>query len=128
VGGSKSFPTSSATFASSISTGSCATRRRPIAGPLPSVDFAGAAAAVLRGRWPSLSGTPTADQIETAYAAIKSKINLDNTSASRLVVRLRDESHNCWASAGLRGNAQTMLDAIERLRRPAPVNQVDRGC
>src|SRR6185503_17446878 len=36
--------------------------------------------------------------VETAYAAIRSKVNLDNPDQSRLVVRLRDEFHNCWGS------------------------------
>ena len=47
-----------------------------------------------------------------AYAAIKSKINLDNPAASRLVVRLRDEFHNCWGNAGCAANADTMLAAV----------------
>ncbi|MBL1276687.1 MAG: LamG domain-containing protein [Ectothiorhodospiraceae bacterium] len=36
--------------------------------------------------------------VDAAYAAIQSsqKINLDNPAASRLVVRLRTEFHNCW--------------------------------
>ena len=56
-----------------------------------------------------LRGAATSDE---AYAAIKSKINLDNPAQSRLVVRLRDEFHNCWGSAGCAANAQTMLDAV----------------
>ena len=51
--------------------------------------------------------------VDTAYAAIKSKINLGNPAASRLVVRLRDEFHNCWGTAGCAANAQTMLDAVD---------------
>ena len=57
-------------------------------------------------------GTPSDDDAETAFAAIKAKVNLDNPDQSRLVVRLRDESHNCWGAAGCAANAQTMLDAI----------------
>lgn len=34
--------------------------------------------------------------VDLAYDAAKSRISLDNPSASRLVERLRDESHNCW--------------------------------
>ncbi|MEJ0087387.1 MAG: LamG domain-containing protein [Pseudomonadota bacterium] len=60
----------------------------------------------------------------TAYAAIKSKINLDNPDQSRLVVRLRDESHNCWGAAGCAANAQTMLDAINNFADRIPVTEV----
>ena len=34
----------------------------------------------------------------TAYDAAKSKINIDDPSNSRLVVRLRQEFHNCWTN------------------------------
>jgi mono/diheme cytochrome c family protein len=60
----------------------------------------------------------------TAYAAIRSKINLDNTDQSRLVVRLRDESHNCWGAAGCAANAQVMLDAINDFADRIPVTEV----
>lgn len=63
--------------------------------------------------------------VDVAYAAIRSKVNLDNPSASRLVIRLRDEFHNCWGSAGCAANAQTMLDAITQFADAVPVTQVD---
>jgi mono/diheme cytochrome c family protein len=62
---------------------------------------------------------------DVAYAAIKSKINLTNTDQSRVVVRLRDEFHNCWGSAGCAANAQTMLDAVNAFAGPIPVTNVD---
>ena len=34
--------------------------------------------------------------IDTAYEAVKPKINLDDPANSRLVIRVRDEFHNCW--------------------------------
>jgi len=34
--------------------------------------------------------------IEVAYESVKSKINLDDPSSSRLLQRVRDEGHNCW--------------------------------
>ena len=49
--------------------------------------------------------------IDTAYAAAKSKMNLDATANSRLVIRLRNEFHNCW-NVGCTQSAQTMEDAI----------------
>ena len=62
---------------------------------------------------------------ETAYQAIRAKINLDNPDQSRLVVRLRDENHNCWGSAGCTANAQTMLDAINDFAGRIPITNVD---
>ena len=49
--------------------------------------------------------------IDTAYAAAKSKINLDAPENSRLVIRLRNEFHNCW-NVGCAQSAQVMEDAI----------------
>ena len=37
------------------------------------------------------------DDIEQAYLAAMNKINLESSDISRLVVRLKDESHNCWS-------------------------------
>lgn len=34
--------------------------------------------------------------INTAYESVKSKIDLDEPGNSRLVIRVRDEFHNCW--------------------------------
>ena len=114
VGGSKNFPASSAAFgASSLyalvrnpATANCvrchssnsATQQQPF--------FADA-------------------DVDVAYAAIKSKVNLDNPDQSRLVVRLRDEFHNCWGNAGCAANAQTMLDAITAFADGIPVTEVD---
>ena len=50
--------------------------------------------------------------IDSAYEAAKSKINLDTPANSRLVIRLRNEFHNCWNPPGCSGAAQTMEDAI----------------
>ncbi|HTU65921.1 MAG TPA: LamG domain-containing protein [Steroidobacteraceae bacterium] len=62
---------------------------------------------------------------DVAYAAIRPKINLDNPDQSRVVVRLRDEFHNCWGSAGCAANAQTMLDAVNQFAGSIPVDVVD---
>jgi hypothetical protein len=61
---------------------------------------------------------------EAAYAAIRSKVNLDNPEASRLVVRLRDEFHNCWGSTGCADNATTMLNAINTFANGIDVTEV----
>jgi hypothetical protein len=72
--------------------------------------------------------TPTQTAIDTAYAAIKSKINIANPAESRLVVRLRDESHNCWSSGGTcADNAQTMLAAINAFIDPLPIDEIPTG-
>lgn len=49
--------------------------------------------------------------IDTAYAAAQAKITLDTTSNSRLVVRLRDEFHNCWDNCA--DDAVVMNNAIQ---------------
>ena len=36
------------------------------------------------------------DSVQVAYEAVKSKIDLDTPANSRLVIRVRDEFHNCW--------------------------------
>ncbi|MDF3022221.1 MAG: LamG protein [Steroidobacteraceae bacterium] len=64
---------------------------------------------------------------EAAYAAIRSKVNLDNPEASRLVVRLRDEFHNCWGSTGCADNATTMLNAINGFADGIDVTEVPPG-
>ena len=55
-----------------------------------------------------------------AYEAAKSKINLNDPAASRLVVRLRDEFHNCWTQCG--ADASTMENAIITLAGSPEVN------
>jgi hypothetical protein len=48
--------------------------------------------------------------VNDAYTAVQSKINLNNPAASRLVVRLRSEFHNCWSDCA--ADAVTMENAI----------------
>ena len=60
----------------------------------------------------------------SAYEAAKSKINLDNPAASRLVVRLRDEFHNCW-SDDCQNDANTMESQIQLFANQIPLTQVD---
>jgi len=49
--------------------------------------------------------------ILSAYDAAKPKINLDTPANSRLVIRLRNEFHNCWSNS-CSNDAQVMEDAI----------------
>jgi hypothetical protein len=125
VGGSKSFPP---TATSPVST----TDNTSFAGPPPSALYAlvrdVSTANCVRCH---SSSSATMQQpffadadAATAYAAIRSKVNLDNPDQSRLVVRLRDESHNCWGTAGCAANAQTMLNAINDFADRIPVTEV----
>jgi hypothetical protein len=55
------------------------------------------------------------DDIDDAYEAIKSKINLSDPASSRVVIRLRDERHNCWTGASVAecgADGTTMQTAI----------------
>ena len=62
--------------------------------------------------------------LTTAYEAAKSKIDLDSPDQSRMVIRLRDESHNCWTLCA--NDAVTMQTAIEAMQTavgpPTPVD------
>ncbi len=49
--------------------------------------------------------------VNVAFEAAKAKMDLDAPAASRFVLRLRDEFHNCWTSS-CAANAQMMEDAI----------------
>ncbi|MBK7250242.1 MAG: LamG domain-containing protein [Gammaproteobacteria bacterium] len=61
--------------------------------------------------------------LDEAYAAVREKINLDDPSRSRLVVRLRDEFHNCWADCATAASA--MLNAVTSLAQGIPLTAVD---
>jgi mono/diheme cytochrome c family protein len=115
VGGSKSFPTTTTAFAApnglyalvrDAATANCVRCHSSSAATQQQPFFAD-------------------NDVDVAYAAIRSKINLDNPSASRLVVRLRDENHNCWGNAGCAANAQTMLDAVTAFADAIPITNVD---
>jgi len=63
------------------------------------------------------------EDVETAYQAVKTKINLDSPGSSRLVLRLRNEFHNCWDNCT--SNAQDMEDAIAAYAQTIDVTSVD---
>lgn len=62
----------------------------------------------------------------TAYEAVKTshKLDLDTPANSRLVVRLRNEFHNCWSEDCLI-DAKKMEDAIKAFAVSVPLTQVD---
>jgi hypothetical protein len=61
--------------------------------------------------------------VDVAYAAVRAKVNLDSPGQSRLVVRLRNEFHNCWTDCATAANA--MQAAIQDFADGVPVTQVD---
>ncbi|MEL7297593.1 MAG: LamG domain-containing protein [Pseudomonadota bacterium] len=61
--------------------------------------------------------------LETAYDAAKPKIKLDDPATSRLVVRLREEFHNCWDDC--LANANEMQDAIQTMANGITPTEVD---
>ncbi len=107
VGASKSFPASPALFGSTVYpvlTQYCSRCHSSGATTPQSPFFAEAA-------------------VDVAYAAVRAKINLDSPDQSRLVVRLRDEFHNCWTDCATAANV--MLAAIEDFADGVPLTQVD---
>ena len=62
-------------------------------------------------------GPPSdADAVALAYEAAKSKMNLDDPSISRFVLRLRNEFHNCWTQS-CANDANAMQAAIQQLQQ-----------
>lgn len=111
VGASKSFPDSSALFASTIypvlhdaNKGNCVRCHSASAATPQSPFFA-------------------SNDVDEAYAAAKAKINLDTPAQARFVLRLRDEFHNCWTTCGPDSN--TMQAAVEAFAGQILVTAVD---
>lgn len=74
------------------------------------------------------AGTPQSPffgsaDVDESYEAAKSKINLDDASLSRLVVRLRSEFHNCWDNCA--ANSTEMQTAIQAMIATIPLTQID---
>jgi hypothetical protein len=63
------------------------------------------------------------DDIDVAYAAAQSKMNLDNPANSRFVLRLGQESHNCWSDC--QANAAAMLAGITAMANAIAPTVVD---
>ena len=64
------------------------------------------------------AGTPqgpylASDDVNEAYSAAQSKIDLNQPELSRLVERLGEDSHNCWSDCD--SDAQEMEDAIRAM-------------
>jgi hypothetical protein len=63
------------------------------------------------------------EDVAASYDAAKSKINLDDPAASRFVVRLASEFHNCWSDCAT--DAAEMRSAIEALAGQVAPTEVD---
>ncbi|KZZ22362.1 hypothetical protein A3754_20335 [Alcanivorax sp. HI0083] len=55
-----------------------------------------------------------ADDVDEAYSAAQSKIDLNQPELSRLVERLREDNHNCWSDS-CSNDADAMEDAIRAM-------------
>ena len=62
--------------------------------------------------------------IDVAYDAAKTKINLDTPANSQIVTKLRLENHNCW-SGNCAADAQDLEDAITAFANGITPTQVD---
>lgn len=77
------------------------------------------------------SSAPTPQQpyfaeadVAIAFEAARPKIDLDDPSKSRLVIRLRNEFHNCW-DVGCAQAANAMEAAIQDFADTVPLTEVD---
>ena len=62
--------------------------------------------------------------VDTAYEAAKSKINLSSPVRSRMVVRLLEESHNCW-TADCQNDADRLEAAIAAFAETIEPTEID---
>ena len=65
------------------------------------------------------------DSIEVAYEAVKSKIDLDTPGNSRLVIRVRDEFHNCWNNGDCATSGGQMLSWVTDFVNGVPTTQIN---
>ena len=107
AGASKSFPEASDQFAASVHpllTAHCSSCHRENAATPQAPFFANG-------------------DVDSAYAEAKAKINLDVPADSRLVVRLRQEFHNCWSDC--QSNAAEMETALGNFAAQVPLTEID---
>lgn len=108
-GASKNFPSDPAGFASLIH------------GPILTVYCSDCHSSEADAPQQPLIGDP---DVSTAYDGARSKIDLDDPQASRLVQRLRNEFHNCWGGS-CANSANTMQSAIEQFAGGIAATTVD---
>lgn len=61
--------------------------------------------------------------LEEAYQASRSRINLDLPADSRFVVRIGNEFHNCWTDCT--ANANQLIAAIQTMADEIPLTELD---
>lgn len=108
VGTSKTFPVDSTLFGTTVHpilTANCSNCHSSAAGAQAQTPFFADA------------------DVDAAYAAVRSKIDLDDPAESRLVNRLRFEFHNCWTNCT--DDANTMQTQIEIFANSITATQVD---
>lgn len=108
AGASRTFPTSSALFGSTVHPllkQYCARCHAPTAAQPQQPYFA-------------------QTNVDAAYEAVKPKINLDTPTLSRLHVRLKEEFHNCWNN-NCDAAAAEMLAALQAFANGIPLTQID---
>jgi hypothetical protein len=112
VGQSKTFPVSATGFQSTIwqlvrdpAGGNCVRCHSPNSATPQSPFFASA-------------------DVNEAYAAARAKIDPDNPARSRFVVRMREESHNCWTNS-CATDANTMQAAVEAFANGISLTPID---
>jgi hypothetical protein len=108
-GASKSFPVSPALFAATV---------HPVVREYCSRCHTSTSAAAQSPFFAS-------SDVDEAYAAARVKIDLDRPDQSRLVLRLRNEFHNCWSDCA--ANATEMEDAIRAFAAQVTATRVDES-
>lgn len=106
-GASRAFPADSGLFAATVwpvLTQHCADCHAPSA-PTPQAPFF------------------AASDVDAAYEAARSKIDLGTPGGSRLVLKLSEGFHNCWSSCD--SDAATMQAAIQAMADQIPATELD---
>jgi mono/diheme cytochrome c family protein len=114
VGASRTFPSDSALYASTV----WPLVRGTAGAPAPNCARCHAPNAAVPQK--PFFASNDADE---AYADARATINLDTPNASRLYVRLASESHNCWSDCA--SNAAAMLTALNSFANSIPLTQID---
>ena len=65
------------------------------------------------------------DSVQVAYEAVKPKIDLDTPDSSRLVIRVRDEFHNCWNNGDCASSGGQMLSWVTDFANGIQPTQID---
>jgi hypothetical protein len=75
---------------------------------------------------PYFAESGAADSYLAAYEAAKPKMDLDDPVASRFVIRLDPEFHNCWTTS-CTSDSDVMESAISSFAATVPLTQIDEA-